>query len=614
MAATPQTPKTATGPNGGAFQVNAPTGMTPRHALLAFIVVDSGGIANITGGQEWQRLGHVEGPTTHLSAVDVWWRMATASEPATYTVTQGSGADGAVVIVPVANAASTPPKVVESALFSNSVAVLSPGITPNSPSGAEIRFAAGIPNHASISWSNPVGFTELADIQSADNVGGAVCWRPVTSTTAIGSIAHIVSGATLTYGAGLTVIVASGAEHETPTPPSFPAFTPAKGTTRWRYTVHDALTGSYYGDIYPRDPSLDDRIGEPGQFSAQLPMPNRGIAKRYNEIFPADITDLTAGPGRLVVHPWRQGVLYPIYWLHTAVTEQTARQGVVMSLQGCTLDGYLAQVCLTSPFFAGGDQLTAAGQLVLDMQSNPASNIGLTIQAGTSGVNRNLEGKVDDRYGDLLQNFARSENGFEYVVNNRVVDGVIFRNLEFGAPKLDFPDVQHVFVQARRGVAGDITGWREERSVMRGGNRWGVIGGTPETDASTTATAVRSALVETAHIAAGHPIVDRRMQHPTQSTDPTTLTQFARYWAARAAGAARVFSADVVLGKGSSLGPNSLGEYVRFILNNARYPINPDGSASFNLSQRLIGWQIQPAQRRSGKDRATLITAQEATE
>ncbi|MGW4411151.1 hypothetical protein ACWEJ6_44470 [Nonomuraea sp. NPDC004702] len=614
MAATPGTPKTAIGPNGGAFQVNAPIGMTPRHALLAFLTVDSGGIANITGGGTWTRLGHVEGPTTHLSAVDVWWRMATANEPTTYTVTQGSGADGAVVIVPVANAASTPPQVVPSALFSNSVAILTPAATPATPSGAEIRFAAGIPNHATVSWSNPLSFTELADIQSADNVSGAVCWRPVTSTAAVGSVAHIVSGATLTYGAGLTVIVASGAEHETPTPPSFPAFTPAKGTTRWRYTVHDLLTGSYFGDIYPRDPSLDDRIGEPGQFSCQLPMPNRGIAKRYNEIFPADIADLSAGPGRLVVHPWRNGTLYPIYWLHTAVTEQTARQGVVMSLQGCTLDGYLAQVCLTEDFFAGGDQLAAARQLVLDMQSTPASNIGLTLQEGTSGVNRDLTGKVDDRYGDLLQNFARSENGFEYVVNNRVSGGQIFRNLEFGAPRIDFPDVQHVFVQARQGTGGDITGWREERSAMRGGTRWGVVGGTPQTDASTTATAVRSTLIETPHIAAGWPIVDRRLQHPTQSTDPTTLTQFARYWAARAAGAARVFSADVILGKGATLGPTSLGEYVRFILNNPRYPITANGAASFNLAQRLIGWQIIPAQRRSGKDRARLIGAQEAIE
>ncbi|MFF0860890.1 hypothetical protein ACFYUV_03955 [Nonomuraea sp. NPDC003560] len=614
MAATPLTPKTAIGPNGGPFTVPAPAGMTPRHALLAFIVVDSGGIANITGGGTWQRLGHVEGPTTHLSAVDVWWRMATASEPTTYTVTQGSGADGAVVIVPVANAASTPPKVVEGALFSNSVAVVTPGITPNSPSGAEIRFAAGIPNHATVSWSNPLSFVELADIQSADNVSGAVCWRPVTSTAAVGSVAHIVSGATLTYGAGLTVIVASGAEHETPTPPSFPAFTPAKGTTRWRYTVHDLLTGSYFGDIYPRDPSLDDRIGEPGQFSAQLPIPNRGIAARYNEIFPADIADLSAGPGRLVVHPWRNGVLYPIYWLHTAVTEQTARQGVVMNLQGCTLDGYLAQVCLTSPFFAGGDQLTAAGQLVLDMQSNPASNIGLTVQAGTSGVARNLEGKVDDRYGDLLQNFARSEVGFEYVVNNRVSGGSIFRNLEFGAPRIDFPDVQHVFTQARQGVAGDITGWREERSAMRGATRWGIVGGTPSEDGSVAGTPVRSTLITTPHIAAGWPIIDRRLQHPTQSTNATTLQQYAQYWAARAPGAPRVFSADVILGKGTTLGPTSLGEYVRFILNNPRYPITSSGGASFNVAQRLIGWQITPAQRRSGKDRAKLITAQEAAE
>ncbi|WP_327587029.1 hypothetical protein OHA25_08460 [Nonomuraea sp. NBC_00507] len=616
MPATPVTASVRTAAGQGPFTVPVPAGLTSKNGLLAFLVSTGPLPVAITGGGTWQRIGRIQNLPGTMQALDVWWRpQATGTEPSVYNVDQGATSRAAVILVPMQGAATTPPQIVPTGVTTGP-AVVTPGAVPATPSGIEFRFAAGLPSTSvTINWSQPVGFTELGDVQSGTSVSGAVVWRPITSTAALGTVAHIVGGgASLQAGSGFTVLVASGPEHETPTPPSFPAFTPARGVTRWRYTVHDALTGSYYGDIYPRDPSLDCRIGEPGQFSAQLPMPNPKIAARYNEIFPRDIDDLTGGPGRLVVHPWRDGVLYPIYWLHTTVTEQSERGGVVMNLQGCTLDGYPHQVCLTAPFFAGGDQLDAARQLILEMQSTPASNIGLALQAGASGVNRNLEGKIDDRFGDLLQNFARSEVGFEYVVNNRVSGGAIFRNLEFGAPKLDFPNVVHVFTQARQGTAGDITGWREERSAMRGGTRWAIIGGTPAGDGSVAGTPVRSTLITTPHIAAGHPIYDRRLQHPTQSTDQTTINQYAQYWAARAAGAARVFSADVILGKGSTLGPTSLGEYVRFILNNPRYPITAQGAASFNLSQRLIGWQIRPARRRQGKDLATLITAQEAAE
>jgi hypothetical protein len=119
---------------------------------------------------------------------------------------------------------------------------------------------------------------------------------------------------------------------------------------------------------------------------------------------------------------------------------------------------------------------------------------------------------------------------------------------------------------------------------------------------------VRGALITTPHVAAGHPIIDQRPTHPGNSTSQSVVDKFVEYWAARAAGAASVFSFTAITGPGSTLGPNSLGDTVRATLDNFRYPIKADGSASFDRSMRLIGWELTPADRGTGgKDRIRLI-------
>lgn len=608
MSATFRTPTSAFEPNGNAFFINRPDNVVAGMGLLAFIAVDSGGVSSISGGGTWQLLGRVSGPSTALTAVDVWWRLATDAEPATYIVSQGATADGVAIVVPITGAKASTPQVITSVLQVGTAGVSSPGGLPASADGLELRWVAGIPNEAHITWDTPTGYTKLLDLQSEDEVGGSLVWRRIYSTTPAAAQLHTASSP-LQYAAGITVFIESAPVIQPPDPPPFPAFTPVKGLLSMQYRVHDALTGAYRGELRTAtDVTMDRRDGDAGGFSCWCPMPSRREADKVARLIPRDPADLSSGPGRLVVHPWRSGVLWGVYWLHTAEIEQVG-SSLGMRFQGTTLDGYMASVSLEEDLFMAGDQIDNARQVITHLGMDPRSNMGFTLQSGTSGVVRELAANVSDNttYGRILRDYARADGGFGYVINPVVGAGGIERRWVWGSPTLSFPDLQVTFTQARTG--GEVTGFKEIRSALRGGTRFGVVGGIPAGDASVARTAVRTTPIETAHLDAGWPIFDQRLIHPGASTDLTELQRYAQFYAATAAGAPRVFSADVILGRSSGFHPNMIGGQARFVMNNDWHVPTAEGGSSFNEFQRLIGWSLTPATRTFGKDKLQVISA-----
>jgi hypothetical protein len=576
----------------------------PGDLMLAWHSCDEGSTLNMSIGGGWTPLVTKSG--IGWTGTRIWKRVAGEGEPATYPVEQGDAdAAGTVIILAIRQGDTA------NIAITSADGQVAPAATPSTPAGLEIRYAAGEAVGA-CSWATQPGYSGL-DIQAGSFTTATIAVRTFLSTSPLSALDMRPSLSNINPHAFTILVGSTDSGGQPPTPPSFPAFTPGKGESRLRYTVHDFLTGAYRGDISPSGVTLDKRIGEPGTWRGRLSIANDDEGAKIAEIFPADPADLLSGPGMLVVHTWRSGVLWGIHWLHTTLTSQDGRSAITMDLQGSTLDGYLLHVSLEEDLTFGGDQIQNARDLILHMQATPASSAGLSLMPGVSGVARPLVAAVKDNttYGRILQEYARASEGFESVVNARVEDGVIIRSWEWGSPKI-VGDGVHVFTQGEAG--GDITGWREERSALRGGTRWGVIGGTPQqTDATAAATAVRSELVATPHVAAGWPIIDRRLTHPGNSTNQTTIDDYATYWASRAPGAPSVFSFDAVIGTGATLGPNSLGDQVRAILNNPRYPINADGSASFNRSQRLIGWELTPADRgQGGKDKIKLITEEAA--
>ncbi|MFC4006654.1 hypothetical protein ACFOY2_05440 [Nonomuraea purpurea] len=569
--------------------------------MLAFVSIDSGGTGPISISGGWELVGRVTGPSTHLSAVDVYWRVAAAVEPNTYQITMASTSDGIAAIVAISGAVPTRPTVVASPLEVATSTVFSPAATPSTASGVELRWVGAIPPaDVHISWTPPSTYTELVDLQSDDFVTGSLVWRGYASTAYINTQPHMASSR-IDYGAGLTVLVAS-AEVEPPEPPVVQPYAPGKGSSTYRYVVTNLLTREYLGDLDLVGVSFDKRLLQPGAFSATLPIPSRRIGDQIAEIIPRDETQLDRGPGVITIQVIREGEPWGEYWITSATPSRSRRGTPAIALRGSTLDAYLSRVELQDDlFYAGQDQVDIARGLLNHLMARNHANISLVLQDGTSGVPRDrtyLESE-GGTYGARLLELAQVDNGFEWSINLEVVDGALVRRWVWGYPTLGTLDPPpHLFADGRSG--GDILEWSEEIDALRGATRWRARGSSASTDASTSGTPLVSTVHEaTAHLAAGWPRLDRTLSYSTVS-ETSTLEDYAAFWAARAGGALRVDQVTVTFGRDPSLTPNRLGDAARLYFDN-------EWHRSTWRTRRVIGIAITPTSRSDGKEQAKLI-------
>ncbi|MFD0883561.1 hypothetical protein ACFQ08_03170 [Streptosporangium algeriense] len=576
----------------------------PGDLLLAFHSADGGGTSEMSM-PGWDSVATIPGGP--WAGTRIWRRTATASEPTEYSVTQRSTADGTVVIVAIRGGKATGIVVVP-----DGSGTTAPAASPPSASGLEFRYAAGLTQFgAYLSWSVPSGYTERADVQADVWTSAVLASKALTSNRPVDAV-ELTPSTGLYVSHAVTVIVASSGEGGSggppPTPPVFPAFTPARGSALYRYTVHDLLTGAYKDDIYPRDVYFDKRIGEPGVFNATLPIPNRQVAEQVAHVIPRTPQDLSTGPGAVVIHVWRDGALWGVYWLTAARPARSRGQKPAISLRGSTLDAYLHQVALHEDLNLEDDQIVNARDLITHMQTAPivpSANIGLSLQGGSSGTVRPLAAKADDFYGKVLADYARVSGGFETMVNAVVTEAGIERRWVWGAPTLGWGG-EHIFQEAENG--GDILDWSEEFDVLRGGGiRVKVRGGTPPaTDVTQDSGPVTTDWTASApHVAAGWARMDRLLDHPAASTDMNTLEAYAARWMATSAGGSWVRSFTVALGAHPTIHPNLLGDRARMVMTNEWHP-RMNGAASYDVSERLIGLGITP-EARGRKEEAQLI-------
>ncbi|MEU8196331.1 hypothetical protein AB0C10_21345 [Microbispora amethystogenes] len=593
--------------------------------VLVFHSCDEGPLSEmgISGGGNWATIGQRsnDDPLGNGGGTKVYAKPYGSSEPSAWQLTQdrnplrladttitvvivrGGSANG--IVVAQAGDSGYPPFFYLSEIYT-------PAAAPSTGSSLELRYAAGfrLPSTAAVTWTTPTGYTPVANatVQSRDFIASTVASRTLVSSTPVGE-ATFGASVNVYGGHGFTVIVpGTDGGGTAPPPPSFPSFTPAKGSGLYRYTAHDLLTGAYLADIYPTNVSFDRRIGEPGMFSGVLAIPNRRVADQVARIIPRYGYDLSSGPGRIAVHVWRAGVLWGVYWIHGALPSKSRRGGITIQLRGSTLEAFLDNVPVETDLLFQADQIDNARSLIGDMLALEGANIGLTLQDGTSGVARDLVVKADDNptYGGALRAYAQATGGFEYVIDPRVVGGITQRLWRWGYPAI-LGDKTHVFTESPSG--GDILDWGEEIDALRGATRIRVRGGTPEVEDSAEGSkpAVSDWTDAAEHLAAGWPRYGRVIDHPAESVYTEDLNGYAQRWIATLPGAVRIYSATVALGAKPSISPSSLGDQVRRVQINEWWPRTSDGAAGFDASQRLIGIGITPVARGTGREEAQLI-------
>ncbi|MGI5162611.1 hypothetical protein [Microbispora sp. CA-102843] len=600
--------------NASSVSISRPSSSS-GDVLLCIHSTNAGSLSDMRiQGSGWQTIGSRNDDRIFGlgGGTKIYRKTVGSSESGSYTVQQGAGAATVVMLsikgghqslAVVRNDGDTalPPTF-------DLKEVTTPAASPPSGSGVDIRVAVAWDPDGSVSWPTPSGYSTRSTQQVVGAVSTVVVSKSLVTSASVGSVTFRINRSA-TGMHGFTIIVPSATTDEsTPTPPSFPTFSPARGSALYRYTVHDLLSGAYRGDIYPRDVTFDRRIGEAGAFGGTLAIPNRRVADQVAEIIPRHASDLTSGPGRIVVHVWRAGDLWGEYWITGAMIQRSRRGGIQIQLRGSTLEAYLSHVPVEQDLEYEGDQISCARSLLNNMMSRPGANIGLTLAPGTAGDPRNLAVKAADAttYGDALRGYSQTYPSFEWLVTPTVGQhGGIERRWEWGAPTIE-GDREHVFVDSPHG--GDILDWSEEIDALRGGTRVMVRGGTPEVeDASEGSTPVVSDwLSATAHLAAGWPRYGQVVDHPGESTWKPELDFYAQRWIAALGGAVRVYSCTVALGGKPTLSPTSLGDYVRRVMVNEWHP-RINGGAGFDQSQRLIGVGITPVSRTTGREEAQLI-------
>jgi hypothetical protein len=586
----------ATG-TGTTITVAKPQGVQAGDTLWAIHCTDEA-LAQMTASG-WSQAGSHDGNL----AVRVWRRTATIGEASEYSFGQAGLSDGQIHVVAVQGADPAVAAVIAS-VDNTTPTTPTPGVSPAGVPSLEIRFAAIDLAATTITWQTPSGYTNRGSTESVFQlVATTLATKSVNTSAASDTAVFTASPQAVRASVGLTISIAAAATQE-PEIPTFPPFTPARGDARYQYRFRRLRDGQFLGFLELANVSFDKRIGQPGSFSATVPIPSGEVGDLVAEVFPRDSTVLSAGAGVVVVDILRDGDIWGEYWITEANPSQSGRATPSLQIQGTTLDGYLNSVEFqTEMFFEQADQIDILRGLVASMQGQQYANIGLVIPSGMSGVLRDRTYADDGgTYGQRVQQLAEVDNGFEYCVDVFASGGTIVRQMKWGYPRLGEPTAQHILGYGPNG--GEIVAWGEQVSASRGATRYRARGGTPTsgTDASTTAQPLISSVHEaTDHLDAGWPRIDRTLSY-SDVTVQDTLEDYAAYWVSIAPGAVRVETYTVALGSSPSLHPNKLGDWCRIYLDN-------EWHRPHWRERRIIGLGITPVSRQDGKEQVQLVLA-----
>ncbi len=591
---------TSTQSSSTSFTVAKPPGTVKGDILVAFQTGSAFGSAQMTtptGGAAWQLLG--QRSDTEWAGTKVWWKVAGTSEPASYGFQQTATRQSIAAVVCVTDAPAVAPLIGSTQNTDSDATVSCPALSASTAPGVTIRWAAGLQS-GSTSWSQPAGHTERVD----RNMGEATAALDTATRTLTGSTgAATLTASTLPiFSHGFTVDIGGTS---IPPPEPEPAIPPSKDI-HYRYVAADLLTDDFIATLDLADVSYDRRIGEPGSFSATIPIPSATVADKVATIIPRYPDDLSTGPGRVVIHIYRNGIVWGSYLIWSAGIGIDDRGRLSARISGATLESYLDHVAIRDDLsFDDEDQVEIGRALIDSMQEQTHADIGLTVEGDPSGVPRTVAYLADEgsTYGDRLKELSELDDGFEWIIQTRDTgSGVRVRELQIAYPRLGSTETEHVIAQP-----GNVVAFAEDIDATRGGTSVVVTGESASTDLSESTGPTLSAPHDaTAHFAAGWPRLDVSVQaHFERDTD--TLDDYAARWIATNAGAVRVHQVTIRL-DGDDLTPASLGDTARVVLVNNWWP-RVDGGASFNRSWRIIGISVQATTR--GQRETAQITFEE---
>lgn len=358
----------------------------------------------------------------------------------------------------------------------------------------------------------------------------------------------------------------------------------------YRYQFCDLRTDQHIVDLPLTGVSFDRRICEAGTFSATLPIPHATVAELAALVVPRVPGDVSRGPGRTVVHVWRNGQIWGSYVIWSAKVTADARGRVSIALQGAGLESILWRRRVTTVSYTQVEQLDIARSLVSRMQGDTVGGsqwLGLTFGGQTSsGVLRDRNYSTFDyaMVGERLAQLSEVINGPEWGIFTSANSAGV-RTREFRASQVLGTGRIHRITQP-----GLLTDWSytvdatdaTTNHIVRGGG----ADGTPRIYTTRVASV--------SHLVPGWPWLDRVYDYPTS----TTTGAYADWWHDHRSGATRVMDATVRVPETPMLTPDHLGDVARMTMVNPWWPLHPDtGEPTFDEARRIVGMEIRPPER-----------------
>jgi hypothetical protein len=229
----------STSPGSGArtsFVIPVPTGIQAKDVMIASLSLNAGGTVTAPAG--WTLIAH----TVNVGVIHLWtyYRVAGATEPASYTWTSASGSAGVAGIAGYVGIDATSPLIGFSSATGQSTAASAPGITSSVTSVALLLLT--IDGSFSGTVSYPSGFTQRWGLANYEKGYAADRLNPIGGNLA---------GAAITLSASnywsiqqVALRVSGGGPAPAPSPTSV---TPATGSTSGGTTVTVNGTGFQSG-------------------------------------------------------------------------------------------------------------------------------------------------------------------------------------------------------------------------------------------------------------------------------------------------------------------------------------------------------------------------------
>jgi len=341
------------------------------------------------------------------------------------------------------------------------------------------------------------------------------------------------------------------------------------------------------------------RIITTGAFSTSFTIPDSALGAQIAKIISS----------KTVVYAHAGDQIIGVYIIWSKKLSRNESGEVTCSIQGSTMESYFYRRLLdTDLTYTGIEQTEIALNLVAGAMTGTstypnAAGIGLEVTRDISGVarDRSYLASDNDTYGDLLENLASVDDGFEYTVDAFIDGSVRTRNL-----RIQYPSLRSTSQVLTADEPGDIVSWSVTDDGTQGYTRFRTRGKADTSDPSLGSEPIVSAWHEAdSWLTAGYPLLDASADY-TSVTDVTTLDEYAAWWQANRSGPLRVITLvlDPRRMNAQGFSPFSLGCTITARLNNPAYP-TVAGNPGLVVDSRMIGFDLDVSS--DGEDTYTIV-------